>query len=303
MIFSLHKRANVFGFLSSLPLRPPPPPRQSFAPTCHLLLLTSTVLPVRACLSIRLERFHGSQKEDERIKKIGNRSQNKSHSCVPLKQVNISGPWLVAVQLRAVQVYLSVLQGHRGPRRGGDLPVQVHIYNIIFFISNVIFIVVILVDISRGMRCYLNLYYYYYPYPYPRVSSERWVNPKTNFAILSIGWGFNVTGVNLQYCKIQKFATAETKKTQVHLTSDIRHLLCMKQATTTDSCNQKQQSTLDNRHPITNNYHHAWGTFYNQKQYTTNNSWQHTAAKNLSIFSEIISKHSISHSKSTVEQR
>ncbi len=67
----------------------------------------------------------------------------------------------MAVQLRAVQVYLPVLQGHRGPRRGGDLPVQVHIYN-----NNKIFkchrisINIILVDFSRGMRCYLNLYYY-----------------------------------------------------------------------------------------------------------------------------------------------
>jgi hypothetical protein len=30
------------------------------------LLLTNTVLPVRACQSIWLERFHGSEKEDER---------------------------------------------------------------------------------------------------------------------------------------------------------------------------------------------------------------------------------------------
>ncbi len=30
------------------------------------LLLNNTVSPVRACLSIRLERFRGSQKEDER---------------------------------------------------------------------------------------------------------------------------------------------------------------------------------------------------------------------------------------------
>jgi hypothetical protein len=34
------KPANVFCFLSSLPLLPPQPPRQCLAPTCHLYLFT-----------------------------------------------------------------------------------------------------------------------------------------------------------------------------------------------------------------------------------------------------------------------
>ncbi len=47
LIYS-YNGANVFCFLSSLPLLPP-----------------ATVSPVRACLSMWLERFRGSQKEDE----------------------------------------------------------------------------------------------------------------------------------------------------------------------------------------------------------------------------------------------
>jgi hypothetical protein len=83
-------RTNVFCFLSSLPLPPRhhsgvwlQPPRQCLAPAttavfgsshhgsvCLLpvisLFLTNIVSTVRACLSLRLERFLGSQKEDER---------------------------------------------------------------------------------------------------------------------------------------------------------------------------------------------------------------------------------------------
>ncbi len=55
--------ANVFCFLSSLPL----PSHQGsvwLLPNISLLI-TNTVSPLLACLSIWLERFHGNQKEDE----------------------------------------------------------------------------------------------------------------------------------------------------------------------------------------------------------------------------------------------
>ncbi len=55
--------ANVFCFLSSLPLLP-----QAItvvmAPKCHLSTLNWQCIPLRACLSIWLERFRGSQKEE-----------------------------------------------------------------------------------------------------------------------------------------------------------------------------------------------------------------------------------------------
>ena len=55
----------------------------------------------------------------------------------------------MAVQLRAVQVYLPVLQGHRGPRRGGDLPVQVHIYTI-NFVFQMLFSLLLFLWTSHG---------------------------------------------------------------------------------------------------------------------------------------------------------
>ncbi len=45
----------------------PTAPQQCLGPTCHLSTLNyNTVSPVRACLSIWKERFHGTQKEDDR---------------------------------------------------------------------------------------------------------------------------------------------------------------------------------------------------------------------------------------------
>jgi hypothetical protein len=56
---------NVFCFLSSLSPPPPSHPDSVWLPVISPLLI-NTVSPVRACLSIWLERFRGSQKEDER---------------------------------------------------------------------------------------------------------------------------------------------------------------------------------------------------------------------------------------------
>ncbi len=59
------KGANAFCFLSSLPLLPLATTAVIGSYTCHVisLLITNPVSWVRACLSIRLERFRGTQKE------------------------------------------------------------------------------------------------------------------------------------------------------------------------------------------------------------------------------------------------
>ncbi len=67
--FNQQRRGKVLCFLSSLPSSRPPPPRQLgsvWLISVISLLLTNTVSPVRACLSIWLGRFRGSQKEDKR---------------------------------------------------------------------------------------------------------------------------------------------------------------------------------------------------------------------------------------------
>ncbi len=61
-MFMATKGANVFCFLSSLPLLPQHHGSIWLAPGISLLL-TSTASPVRACVSIWLERFRGNQKE------------------------------------------------------------------------------------------------------------------------------------------------------------------------------------------------------------------------------------------------
>ncbi len=57
--------AYVFCFLSSLPLLPPAIHGSVWVLPVISLILTNTVWPVRACLSIWWERFRGTQKEDE----------------------------------------------------------------------------------------------------------------------------------------------------------------------------------------------------------------------------------------------
>ncbi len=62
---SFSNGANVFCFLSSLPLLPPATTAVFVSYLSSLYILTNTVSRVRACLSIWSERFYGSQKEDE----------------------------------------------------------------------------------------------------------------------------------------------------------------------------------------------------------------------------------------------
>ncbi len=66
-LFLFPNGPNVFCFLSSLPTPPPTQlARQCLVPTPVIfLLLANTVSSVRACLSILLDRFRGTQKEDE----------------------------------------------------------------------------------------------------------------------------------------------------------------------------------------------------------------------------------------------
>jgi hypothetical protein len=66
--FVLPNGADVLCFLSSLPTCHLPPAITAVFGSylSFLYTRTSTVSPVRACLSIRWERFRGTQKEDER---------------------------------------------------------------------------------------------------------------------------------------------------------------------------------------------------------------------------------------------
>ncbi len=64
--FRLPNEANVFCFLSSLPLLPPSHHGSLWLLPVISLLLTNTVSPVKACLSILWKWFRGTQKEDDR---------------------------------------------------------------------------------------------------------------------------------------------------------------------------------------------------------------------------------------------
>ncbi len=81
------RRANLFTFLSSLPLLRQPP-RQCLSPTCYLF--TFNLHCIATCLSIWSERFRGMIKEDEHgplsiFFLYGNRPRAKSrHKCAPV---------------------------------------------------------------------------------------------------------------------------------------------------------------------------------------------------------------------------